>query len=369
VAVELDGVAAAVVDRLRAAGLVVSTGQAVRFAEAVVATSGSHVRDVARATLASSPEDVDLIDDALAPQRQAGVDSWTTPPTNLLVDDNRPAPSEPEAIDATRASATKASSSRLEVLRRQDIAALSDAERAELHGMMRRLSFEGAPKRTRRRGAPSRRGITDVRATTRAALRTDTELMRLHRRARRQRPRDVVLLIDVSGSMESYDRALLRLAHVGVAGRGRVEVFALGTRLTRLTRALSQRDPDAAFRAALDAARDWGGGTRLGETLAALFDDPAAAGAIRGSVVVIVSDGLDRGSPQQLGEQMERLARSASRLIWVNPLRARDGYEPLAAGMSAALPHVGAFVDGHSLEAIEDLAALVAQPARTSTRA
>jgi uncharacterized protein with von Willebrand factor type A (vWA) domain len=178
---------------------------------------------------------------------------------------------------------------------------------------------------------------------------------------RRERPRRVVLLLDVSGSMEPYARTALQFAYTGAnaAGRG-VEAFALGTQLTRLTRQLRGRDPDAAFVAATRAASDWGGGTRLGANLAGLLDDPTTNGLVRGAVVVMLSDGLDRGDPEELARQMARLARLAHRIVWVNPRRAGEGYEPLAEGMAAALPFVDDFVDGHSLgsfEALSDLAA------------
>ena len=144
-------------------------------------------------------------------------------------------------------------------------------------------------------------------------------------------------------------------------------MFALGTRLTRLTRHLSSRDPDCAFAAAVTAAPDWGGGTRLGPNVRSLLADPTTNGLVRGAVVVVVSDGLDRGDPDELSTQMARLARHAHRLIWVNPLRAGPGYEPVAVGMRAALPYVDAFVDGHSLDALENLAEIVAERAGRSS--
>ena len=156
--------------------------------------------------------------------------------------------------------------------------------------------------------------------------------------------------------MEPYSRSLLRFVHAAASGRTRVEVFALGTRLTRLTRELSTRDPDAALERVADAVEDWAGGTRLGDMLAEFNDHWGVRGMARGAVVVILSDGWDRGDPDQLAEQMHRLSRVAHRVIWVNPLKATPGYEPLARGMAAALPHVDRFVEGHSLAALENLA-------------
>jgi uncharacterized protein with von Willebrand factor type A (vWA) domain len=159
--------------------------------------------------------------------------------------------------------------------------------------------------------------------------------------------------------MESHARALLRFAQVVVAGGTRVEAFAIGTRLTRVTRELSSRDPDAALRAAGDAVVDWSGGTRLGVCLREFNDEWGVRGLARGATVVILSDGWDRGEPDLLGAEVERLHRVTHRLIWVNPLKASPGYEPLARGMAAALPHVDLFLEGHSLASLEDLAEVI----------
>ena len=171
-----------------------------------------------------------------------------------------------------------------------------------------------------------------------------------------------MVLADVSGSMEPYARAALRFAQAAVAARGvnAVEVFALGTRLTRLTRQLSGRDPEIALRRAADEVVDWSGGTRLGDGLEVFNDRWGVRGMARGAVVVILSDGWDRGDPAHMAEQMGRLARVAHRVIWVNPLKATPGYAPLARGMAAALPYVDQFVEGHSLAALEHLAGLIA---------
>ncbi|MFZ8997539.1 MAG: vWA domain-containing protein, partial [Ilumatobacteraceae bacterium] len=152
-----------------------------------------------------------------------------------------------------------------------------------------------------------------------------------------------------------YARALIRFVHAAVAGRQKVEAFALGTRLTRITRELGSRDPDEALRRAADRVIDYGGGTRLGDGLRAFNDEWGQRGMARGAIVVILSDGWDRGEPEALAEQMERLHRAAHKLIWVNPLKVTPGYAPLARGMAAALPHLDAFVEGHSVEALEQL--------------
>ena len=171
------------------------------------------------------------------------------------------------------------------------------------------------------------------------------------------------MLVDVSGSMEPYARALLSFAQVAVNARARqrlpVEVFTIGTRLTRLTRELSTRDPDRALGLAAHAVPDWSGGTRLGQTIGQFCERWGAPGLARGATIVILSDGWDRGDPALLGEQMARLGRLAHRIIWVNPLRSTPGYEPIARGMAAALPHIDRFVDGHDLAALEDLARIL----------
>jgi uncharacterized protein len=169
-----------------------------------------------------------------------------------------------------------------------------------------------------------------------------------------------VLLCDVSGSMEAYARALLRFCQAAVVGRGRVEVFALGTRLTRITRELNSRDPDAALHNAAKRVVDWSGGTRLGDGMRAFNDQWGVRGMARQSVIVILSDGWDRGEPETLAAQMERLHRVAHKVVWVNPLKAAPGYAPLARGMAAALPHVDNFIEGHSLASIEALAQVLA---------
>jgi uncharacterized protein len=164
--------------------------------------------------------------------------------------------------------------------------------------------------------------------------------------------------------MEAYTRFFLRFLHLTVLGLQHVEVFGLGTRLTRLTRSLSRRDPDEALAAAAEALPDRAGGTRLGETLAEFNTRYGIPGLARGAIVVILSDGLDRGRPDLLGAEMARLHRVAWRIIWVNPLKASDGYAPLARGMAAALPNVDVFEEGHSVASLEELASMLATQLR-----
>ena len=248
-----------------------------------------------------------------------------------------------------------------ELLRDRDFADCTADELAELAELMNRLRLGGAMRRSRRlRPVRVPRGRPDLRRTVRRALQAGGEPITRSFRQPGEQPRRLVLLLDVSGSMESYARALLRFVHAAVVGRRRVEAFALGTRLTRLTRELSTRDPDAAFDRAAGAVQDWSGGTRLGESIGVFCDLWGVRGMARGAVVVILSDGWDRGEPAAMAESMTRLGRVAHKVIWVNPLKATPGYAPLAQGMAAALPFVDEFVEGHSLASLEELADRVA---------
>jgi len=247
-----------------------------------------------------------------------------------------------------------------EILRSLDFAACTDDELDQLHALMSEMGFR-AHTRPSHRMVPTRRSTAqpDLRRTVRKAMSTGGEpIHRLHK-TRDHRPRRLVLLVDVSGSMESYARALLRFAHAAVVARTRVEAFTIGTRLTRVTKELKSRDPDAALGAAAESVSDWSGGTRLGETLREFNDVWGVRGLARGAVVVVLSDGWDRGEPEQLAEQMARLHRVTHRLIWVNPLKHTPGYAPLARGMAAALPHVDDFLEGHAYVSLEQLVGLI----------
>ncbi|MCX4238127.1 vWA domain-containing protein [Streptomyces ortus] len=246
-----------------------------------------------------------------------------------------------------------------EVLRHRDFAGLTEAERGQLRRLLAAFAPRGELRRTARL-RPARRGAVDPRRTVREMLRRGGEPAPPLRRARAARPRRLVLLVDVSGSMAAYADALLRFAHAAAhGGRAPTEVFTIGTRLTRVTRELAHRDPGTALAAVAAAVPDWRGGTRLGELLRDFLDRWGQRGMARGAVVVVLSDGWERGDPEPLAAQMRRLHRLAHRVIWANPRKARPGYAPVAAGMAAALPSVDAFVEGHSLAALERLAAVV----------
>jgi uncharacterized protein len=247
-----------------------------------------------------------------------------------------------------------------EVLRHRDITTLSADERAEVDRLIALLRPRVALRPTVRR-APHRRGDVDISRTVRLMLRDGGEPGRISRRARRRRPRRLVLLVDVSGSMSPYADVLLRFAHAAlrVAPRS-TEVFTVGTRLTRVTRQLRQRDAELALRAAGLGIPDWSGGTRLGEALHAFLDRWGQRGIARGAVVVLASDGWERGDAALLAEQMARLHRLAHAVVWVNPHKGKTGFAPATAGMLAALPHIDDLVAGHSFDALQQVAEVIA---------
>jgi uncharacterized protein len=246
-----------------------------------------------------------------------------------------------------------------ELLRTKDFAEYSDAERAVARRLLARLAARGPTRLSRRTRPVRRRGhIPDLRATTRASLRQGGELLERRWRAPTRRPRRMVLVLDVSGSMAPYARMLLQYVQASVAARARVEAFAFGTHLTRLTHELAGRDPDAALRRAADRVTDWSGGTRIGASLATLNREHGRRIG-RGAFVVILSDGWDRGDPDELSAELGRLRRTAHRLVWLNPLAADPRYEPLTRGMRAATPHVDRLLPGNSIVSLEQLADLM----------
>ena len=246
-----------------------------------------------------------------------------------------------------------------ELLREKDFAEYSDAERAAARALLVRLARR-TPQRLSRRTRPTRRRreVHDLRATVRASLRHGGELLERRYREPAERPRRLVLVCDVSGSMAPDARMLLQYLQASVAARTRVEAFVFGTRLTRVTRELAGRDPDRALARAAEHVSDWSGGTRIGAALAELNREHGRRIG-RGAVVVILSDGWDRGDPDLLAEEMARLSRTAHRLLWLNPLAADPRYEPLTRGMQAALPHVDHLLPGNSIASLEALASLM----------
>jgi hypothetical protein len=354
---------------LRACGMHAPLGSVITFLHALGQVGINDQRSVywaARATLVHRPEDLPLFDRAFAVYWLGGaangqVDDELVQRITLAVDegddnaDDGTADADDEPDVTLRFSA-------VEVLRNKDFAAYDDDELALAQQLMSSLRFAGPPRHSFRMER-SRRSVTpDLRNTLRASMRAGGEPIRRHWRAPGDRLRRLVLVLDISGSMEPYARAMLRFVQAAVVGRQRVEAFAVGTRLTRLTRELSSRDLDRSLRQASARVRDWSGGTRLGDCMRQFNDEWGVRGMARGAIIVILSDGWDRGDPDVLAEQMRRLHRVAYHVVWVNPLKVTPGYAPLARGMAAALPWVDSFVEGHSVAAMERLAAVISGP-------
>ncbi|MER7369521.1 vWA domain-containing protein [Nonomuraea wenchangensis] len=304
-----------------------------------------------RLTLCASPDDLPRYDRCFAAyfagRRATLARTAVTSVTRHLAAREDPGGEEEGDGEATAAPAT---ASRAEILRHRDVARLTEAERAEVHRLLALLRDRRARRRSRR-FERAHRGALDRRRTIREALRKG-EVAGLRHRAHATRPRAVVLFVDVSGSMAPYAETLLRFAHALVRSEPRAtRVYSVGTRLTPLTAELRHRDPGTALNEASKAIPDWSGGTRLGEELREYLSRFSA----RGAIVVIASDGWERGDPGLLATQMARLSRQAYRIIWVNPHKGYEDYQPLTGGMRAALPYIDDLVAGHSLAAYEQL--------------
>jgi uncharacterized protein len=354
---------------LRAAGVDASPDRVHALMDALSLldpASRAHVYWAGRLTLCASAEDVRRYDRVFAAyfgERPAALIRRPVAPAAQLRLVSMSANDATAAPDDTDSDATPvpAAASSAEILRHRDIASLSAADRVLLARLLAAFALPGELRRTRRT-TPGRGSAVDRRRTLHALLRSGGEPVEIATRSRRLQPRRVVLLVDISGSMSSYADALLRFAHAASHRlRGpSTEVFTIGTRLTRVTREMAHRDTDAALRTIAEAVPDWSGGTRLGDLVKQFLDEWGQRGMARGAVVVVLSDGWERGDPALLGEQMARLHRLAHRVVWSNPRAGRSGFAPVAGGMAAALPHVDVFVSGHSLAALEHLAALVA---------
>jgi uncharacterized protein with von Willebrand factor type A (vWA) domain len=253
----------------------------------------------------------------------------------------------------------QATYSDLELLRHKDFATLDEAELAAIRRLMTRMVWDLTPRRTRRMIRSPHGPQLDLRRTVRQNLREGGELLRLARRTRKQKRRPLVLICDMSGSMERYARILLQFIYVVSSRYDRVESFVFSTRLTRITRQLRTRNVDVALAEAAAAIPDWAGGTRIGEAIKTFNYEWGRRVLGQGAIVLIMSDGWDRGDIDLLGREMARLHRSCHRLIWLNPLLGAPGYEPLVRGMQAALPHIDDFLPVHNLHSLEQLAALL----------
>ena len=354
-AVAVTAKLATLIASMRAGGSRIGLGDLVtahRALAAVDASSRSESYLALRAALCKRYEDLEVFDAAFdgvfpTPEPDPFDDAVKALAPRIAVPgDGEPAEGEP----------VPAAWSDVELLRDRDFAELTDAERATAARLVRRIALRGPLRLTRRTRPTRRRGDhPDVRRTVRASLRYGGEPLERHWRAPLEKQRPVVLVCDVSGSMEPYARMLLQYLQAWVAARRRVEAFVFGTRLTRVTLELRGRDADAAVARAAAAVRDWSGGTRIGASLAELNREHGRRIG-RGAVTILLSDGWDRGDPDQLAGEMARLARTSHSVIWLNPLKAHPGYEPLTRGMQAALPHVDHFIAGNSIASLEDLA-------------
>lgn len=371
---------------LRRAGLEVGPG---RIQDAVVAltavdlSSRDQVYWALRCTLLSRHGDIETFDQAFA---RFFEEPWRDPPGAFETPPEQPgqagAPRESPAslgsIDAVPEGDSEAEDteeteagmrwSAVERLRELDFAQYGPEELRQAAGLVERVAAAVPLRRSRRLRASGSRGAFDKRRTLRHAMRTDGSPVVCLWREPRLVPRKLVFVVDVSGSMEPYARAMMMFLQAAVRAGRRVEAFTFGTRLTRVTRELEARDPDRALKAATRAVRDWAGGTRIGANVKTLNDGCGRLGMTRGAVVVIVSDGWERGEIDLLAEEMARLHRTAHTTVWVNPLAGEPGYEPLAQGMAAALPYVDHFLPGHNVRSLEALAEVLETLPQTRRR-
>jgi uncharacterized protein with von Willebrand factor type A (vWA) domain len=349
---------------LRGAGLSVGADQVVTFCRAVEHLGLGDLEDIywsGRACLVTGGDQIptfDTVFDAVFrgarryPTVTAAPDAGPVLSAADQSDDQEGTGDNETELLLLRASAT-------ERLRDKDFSALSSAERRAIEAAIAQLRVT-PPLRRSRRTIPARRGWRpDVRRSIRRSMRTHGEIVTRVWRGPRTKPRRLVLLLDISGSMADYSRWLLFFAHALSRAEAKVEVFCFGTRITRVTRPLRSRDPDAALANAAAEVLDWDGGTRIGDSIIEFLREWGRPGMARNSLVLICSDGLERGEPAQLAEAMQRLSRLAHSVVWVNPLKGDAQYQPLARGMSAALPHIDHFLPGHNLTSLEDLSRIL----------
>jgi uncharacterized protein len=380
---DLPALAGAFSRRLRDAGVPITAERGARFAQALALVrpvSRRRLYWTARAVLVSDSSQVKAFDAVFS-----SVFGTREPAAEFEPEDMDTAPAtEPSAASRSRGEAGVAAGARStgppgtgeddqlrdvavpmaasdeEVLRNKRFDALAPGELAQLYGLMARLEV-ATPRRRTRRSKRDRRGERmDMRRTLRGSMRTAGDPIRLARRRRRVVPRRVVMLCDISGSMEPYARAYLQFLTSAAGSAPNAEAFVFATRLTRLTRALRSRSPERAIQRAAAAAPDWSSGTRIGDALKAFNDRHGRRGMARGALVVILSDGWERGDPALVAREMERLSRLAYRIVWVNPRVGAGGFSPRAGGMAAALPHCDALVSGHSLDALDEVVQAIA---------
>jgi uncharacterized protein with von Willebrand factor type A (vWA) domain len=353
---------------LRTAGLAVGSGDVLTYCAALAALDPTDLQDLywaGRTTLVTRRDQLPVYDrvfrrffldepDARAEPLQAMWRAATETAAVIQVPATEPGGAghdEEEAMLGLMASD-------IEVWRDKSFAACTPEELAVLRRIMARIRLI-PPRRCTRRTTPAPAGRRpDLRRTVRETMRMHGEPAELFWRRRRMRMRPLVLILDVSGSMSDYSRSLLQFAYSTRRAAARVEVFCFGTRLTRITRALARRRPDDALDQAAKAVFDWEGGTRIGDSLDAFVRGWGRHGMSRGAIVVICSDGLDRGDPAVLAHAMERLARLSHRVVWMNPHKGHDAdFRPTTLGMMVAAPHIDLLLSGHDLRSLEELAA------------
>jgi uncharacterized protein with von Willebrand factor type A (vWA) domain len=348
--------------RLRDAGVPITPGRSVDFAEALTLVrpiSRRRLYWTARAVFVSDPAQVDAFDavffSVFGRREAADDDSEENIPTRPV--DSRTSRSTSDESDEDPAELELPSliASDEERLGQKSFDQLEPHELAQLYRLMSRLQLAAPPRRTRRYEKGRRGEHIDLRRTLRASLRTAGDPIRLARRHRRVTRRRLVMLCDISGSMEPYARAYLQFLTCAAGSGPNAEAFVFATRLTRLTRALASRNPERAIQRAAETAPDWSSGTRIGDALREFNNRHGRRGMARGAVIVILSDGWERGDSTLVGREMERLARLAHRIVWVNPRVSAGDFSVQSGGMRAALPYCDAFVSGHNFEALDEV--------------
>jgi hypothetical protein len=354
---------------LRSAGITVGTGDVLTYWSAMSPLDPSDLVDLywaGRTTLVSRRDDIPVYDEVFRRYflaQGAGAAGLLTLRASAAaeVDAAMVMPgTEPGSAEDEEQPVLGWMASDVDALKHRSFAACTPAELAALRRIMARIRLTPPRRRTRRTRAAPKGGSPDLRKTIRTTMRMHGEPADLYFRRRTMRLRPLILILDVSGSMADYSRHLLQFAHSAKQATAKVEVFCFGTRLTRITRALNHRRPDSALEQAAAAVADWDGGTRIGESLDTFVRRWGRGGLCRGAVVVICSDGLDRGDPGQLAAAMERLSRLCFRLVWLNPHKGDDPhFRPSTLGMMVAAPHIDLLLSGHDLASLEQLAQML----------
>jgi uncharacterized protein len=356
---------------LRVAGLAVGSGDVLTYCSALATLDPADLADLywsGRATLVRRREDIAVYDEVfrrffLGAGGQAEELLTLMLRTSAEGQGTLAIPStEPDASDHSDEDDALLGwmASDVDALKHKSFAACTPEELAALRRIMARIRLTPPRRRTRRTVTARAGRRPDPRRTLRETMRMHGEPAQLYWRRRKIRPRPLILILDISGSMADYSRSLLQFAHSAKRAAARVEVFCFGTRLTRVTGALQHRRPDEALERAARAAFDWDGGTRIGESLDSFVRTWGRRGLCRGGIVVICSDGLDRGDPAVLAAAMERLSRLSYRLLWLNPHKGDDpNFRPSTLGMMVAEPHIDQILSGHDLSSLEEFAALL----------